>query len=179
MIPGGRCLRIRRSRRPTSAGKSKTTLGCSLEPLTERDLQAVREIELLSNPAPWSEESFRAELSNTQATYFVAKCGDKVVGFCGYWRVIDEAHVTNVAVHPNYRKRGLGRSLMVTLLEHAASNGLTCSTLEVRAGNENAISLYEKLGYVKCAVRKSYYPNNHEDAIVMWLYDLEKRPWST
>lgn len=145
------------------------------EPLREEHLHAILELEKLSNAAPWSEKSFRGELTNPQAHYFVGYSGKEVVAFGGYWSVVDEAHVTTVAVHPEHRGNGYGKQIMLKLLDDARKTGLTCSTLEVRLSNSVAIALYESLGYVRCGVRKGYYPNNHEDAVVMWLHDFAEK----
>ena len=98
----------------------------------------------------------------------------EVVAYGGIWLVIDEAHVTTIAVAAPHRRQGIGEKLMVELLERGRTAGMVCSTLEVRAGNQPAITLYEKLGYHVAATRKGYYPDNKEDAVVMWLYDLDK-----
>lgn len=95
------------------------------------------------------------------------------MGYGGVWLIIDEAHVTTVAVTEAQRGQGFGKQLMVELLQRSKKAGMVCSTLEVRAGNEVAIKLYERLGYRESARRKGYYPDNREDAIVMWLYDLD------
>jgi ribosomal-protein-alanine N-acetyltransferase len=137
-------------------------------------MPGVMAIENLGNSAPWSENSMRSELTNPQAHYFVALEGKEVVGFAGYWAIVDEAHVTNISVHPHRRRKGTGKQLMLALLKSAKDLGLTCSTLDVRVGNLGAIALYKKLGYVECAIRKGYYPNDREDASVMWLYGLDK-----
>ncbi len=150
-----------------------------LEPLDARHIPEILEVERASNPAPWTEASFRGETRNTQAHYRVALSDGRAVAFAGYWAVIDEAHITNLAVHPDHRRKGLGRRLIVDLLEDAVKRGMRCSTLEVRRKNGAAIALYEQMGFVRCAVRKRYYPNDRQDAVVMWLYDLDKRPWST
>lgn len=147
-------------------------------PMEAEHIPAVLRVETRSNPAPWSEASFRSELKNPQAHYLVALAGNEVAGYCGAWDVIDELHITNIAVDPQFRRQGLGKKLMIETLNSAKKRGMRCSTLEVRAGNEAAIKLYEKLGFQKCATRKGYYPVNSEDAIVMWLYDLESRDWS-
>ena len=141
--------------------------------MLESHVAAVLELERICNPAPWSESSFRAELVNPQATYLVVTHNSNVVGFAGYWSIIDEAHVTNIAVRHDLRRKGLGRLLMERILDAAKSSGHTCSTLEVRAGNSAAITLYEKLGFVRCGLRKGYYPKDKEDAVVMWLYGLK------
>ena len=142
------------------------------EPLSQHHLAKVLEIEQEANPAPWSEKSFTNELSNPQSMFLVAIGDGKVVGYGGYWRCIDEAHITTVAVSVEARRQGIGKRLMTTLLNHAVDEGMTCSTLEVRAGNVSAITMYENMGYVVAARRKGYYPDNKEDALVMWLYDL-------
>ncbi|MCW5941054.1 MAG: ribosomal protein S18-alanine N-acetyltransferase [Fimbriimonadaceae bacterium] len=143
------------------------------EALQERHLPAILEIEALCNTSPWSEQSFRNELVNRESTFLVAIGDGNVVGYGGAWRVIDELHVTTVAVHPDHRRRGIAKRLMVRLLEEGRDEGLACSTLEVRAGNEAAIRMYENLGYASVGLRKRYYPDNREDAVIMWLYGLE------
>jgi ribosomal-protein-alanine N-acetyltransferase len=143
------------------------------EKLSEQHLPSVMVIEKESNPAPWSIDSFRNEINNPQSVFFVVFQGSAMVGFGGIWTVIDEAHVTTVAVATEQRRQGIGWWLMVRLLEEAKEMGMESSTLEVRAGNESAIKLYEKLGYTTVARRKRYYPNDREDALVMWLYELQ------
>ena len=143
------------------------------EPLRESHITAILAIEKRVNGAPWSEKSFRNELDHPHGIFFVALLDHRVVGYGGVWLVIDEAHITTVAVSDEHRQQGIGQKLMVELLSRAKEAGMVCSTLEVRAGNEAAIHLYEKLGYKGTARRKGYYPENKEDALVMWLYDLQ------
>lgn len=142
------------------------------EPLAKHHIPTILEIEREANPAPWSDKSFLNELTNPQSVFLVAIGDGKIVGYGGYWRCIDEAHVTTVAIKTDLRRQGLGRKLMVELLLRAKDEGMTCSTLEVRAGNAAALAMYERLGYVTAARRKGYYPDNKEDAMVMWLYGL-------
>ncbi|MEM4407678.1 MAG: ribosomal protein S18-alanine N-acetyltransferase [Candidatus Caldarchaeum sp.] len=144
-------------------------------PFQGHHIEEVLEIERLSNPAPWSRASFETELQNPQAHYWVVVFKGKVVGFAGYWDVVDEAHITNIAVHPQHRRKGLGERLMSTLLIDAKSRGMRCATLEVRRNNQPAIALYEKFGFVVCAIRKNYYVQDQQDALVMWLYGLQER----
>lgn len=132
------------------------------------------EIETRSNLSPWSERSFRHEIDNPQGFFLVAELDGEVVGYGGIWMVVDEAHVTTIAVDEASRCQGIGRELLVELLKKSKQRGATCSTLEVRAGNENAIALYESMGYKTVARRKNYYPVNQEDALVMWRYDLDQ-----
>lgn len=143
------------------------------EPLAKHHIATILEIEQEANSAPWSEKSFQNELVNPQSVFVVAIGDGKIVGYGGYWRCIDEAHVTTVAIRQDLRRQGLGRSIMRELLLRAKDEGMTCSTLEVRAGNEAAVKLYEGLGYLVAARRKGYYPDNKEDALVMWLHGLE------
>lgn len=143
------------------------------EQFTESHLARVVEIERLSHSSPWSEASFRNEFDAPQSVFIVAIADGQVIGYGGAWVLIDEAHITNVAVHPEYRGRSIGRKLMVEVLARAKERGAECATLEVRASNDPAIKLYESMGFVTAAARKAYYPDNKEDALVMWLHDLE------
>jgi len=143
------------------------------EPLQESQIPAILAIEARTNSAPWSERSFRNELDHNRGIFLVAILKGEVVGYGGVWLVIDEAHITTVAVAAEHQRQGIGERLMVNLLQEAKERGMLCSTLEVRAGNEPAIKLYEKLGYGISARRKGYYPDNREDAIVMWMYNLQ------
>lgn len=142
------------------------------EPLHESHLEAILAIEKLSNSAPWSERSFRGELSNPQSIFLTAIDDGKIVGYAGLWIVVDEGHITTVAVDPGQRRRGIGRRLTEEILRRAKEKGLVCATLEVRASNDPAIRLYENLGFEQAARRKGYYPDNREDAIVMWKMGL-------
>lgn len=143
------------------------------EPLNEGHIEQILTIERMTNGAPWSERSFRNELDHEQGFFTVAKMDGKVVGYGGVWFVIDEAHITTVAVAEVHRNLGIGRKMMYQLLNKAKEMGMECSTLEVRAGNAPAIHLYETLGYKTTALRKGYYPDNKEDAAVMWMYNLQ------
>ena len=145
-------------------------------PLAEEHITAILAIEKDSNGSPWSERSFRNELDHPNGMFLVAKDLGKVVGYAGEWFVVDEAHITTVAVDPAYRRKGIGRRLTIALLEEAKTRNMDCSTLEVRSGNEAAIELYKQLGFEITATRKGYYPDNQEDALVMWLHDL--RSWT-
>ena len=143
-----------------------------LEQITESDIPAVLALEKKVNGAPWSEQAFRNELGHPHGIFLVARLGEKVVGYGGVWLVIDEAHITTVAVADEYRRQGIGKEIVLNLMDQARKRGMTCSTLEVRAGNLAAITLYENLGFATTATRKGYYPDNKEDALVMWLYNL-------
>ncbi|MBE3577159.1 MAG: ribosomal protein S18-alanine N-acetyltransferase [Limnochordales bacterium] len=134
-----------------------------------RDLDQVLRIERLSFSSPWSRAAFLSELlENDRARYIVARIGDQVVGYTGMWIVIDEGHITNVAVHPHWRNRGIATQLLGALEEIARANGVRRMTLEVRKSNVVAHTLYEKLGFRDAGIRRAYYRDNNEDAIIMW-----------
>lgn len=145
----------------------------AIAPLQEDDLATILVIESTVNAAPWSEASFRHELSHPHGIFLVARRQGEVVGYAGCWVLVDEAHITTVAVGPDHQRQGIGRQLVSALLKHSHEMGATCATLEVRASNDPARKLYQSMGFVDAAVRRGYYPNNREDAIVMWLHDLE------
>jgi ribosomal-protein-alanine N-acetyltransferase len=133
------------------------------------DLDAVMGIEAHSFPTPWSRNAFQTELlENTFATYLVVEFHGKVVTYGGMWIILDEAHVTNIAVHPDYRGHHLGESIMMGLIARAKLLGVIRMTLEVRRGNLVAQNLYNKLGFVQLGVRRGYYTDTHEDAFIMW-----------
>lgn len=144
------------------------------EPLNEQHIPKILDIESRTNGAPWSERAFRNELTHSDRIFLVALVGGEIVGYGGVWLVIDEAHVTTLAIAEEHRKQGIGKKLMIELLEKSKEADMVCSTLEVRASNEAALKLYEALGYKQIAKRKGYYPDNKEDAVVMWLYDLDQ-----
>ena len=135
----------------------------------ERDIKPMAEMDVLCFTAPWSEDSFAKEIrENHLAFYIVAETQGRMVGYAGLWRIIDEGLITNVAVHPDFRRRGVGEALVSVLLTHTMENGITDHTLEVRVSNEAAISLYTKFGFEPAGLRKNYYEDNGEDAIIMW-----------
>jgi len=102
----------------------------------------------------------------------VAEVDNKIVGYGGFWVVVDEGHITNIAVHPEYRSKGIGSKIMEGLIELAKKNGIISMTLEVRESNIVAQHLYAKFGFRPLGRRKGYYQDNNEDAIIMWKYDL-------
>lgn len=118
---------------------------------------------------PWSRESILYDLcGNHLAAYFVAELSGRVVGYIGVWKIVDEGHITNVAVSPDCRRMQIGSALLKTMLEVTAEEGIERHTLEVRAGNEPAIGLYKKFGFETAGRRKGYYEDNGEDALIMW-----------
>lgn len=133
-------------------------------------------IERASQGAPWSEKAFENELSNPHSIFRVAREGSKIIAYGGAWAVVDESHITTVCVHPDHRRKGWGKKMMLDILNASKERGLRCSTLEVRVSNLSAIALYHNLGYQSVSVRKKYYPDNGEDALIMWLYELRELP---
>lgn len=144
-----------------------------IEPMNPEDVGAVAEIERSSFPTPWSERAFLTELrENAYAEYIVARRGGAVVGYAGMWLIFDEAHITNVAVHPRFRGRGFGHGLLSELERRARRRGIQRMTLEVRPSNTEAQVLYRKHGFEAVGVRRGYYSDTGEDAIIMWKEEL-------
>lgn len=142
----------------------------TIRSMTIDDIDEVLEVEHASFNTPWTRVAFENEiLNNNFATYFVAEDNEQVVGYSGVWVIIDEAHITNIAVLPDYRGLKLGEALLRQLVIHAKACRSRTMTLEVRISNKVAMNLYEKLGFQKGGTRKSYYTDNHEDAYVMWV----------
>lgn len=139
-------------------------------PLTVEDIPSLVDIETLSFPTPWTEAAFHHELKNNPfAHYTVAAQKDRVIGYCGVWLIVDEAHVTNIAVHPQFRGVQIGEQLLTYVMALVKLNGADKMTLEVRPSNTAALNLYEKLGFVHEGTRPRYYPDNYEDAWIMWV----------
>ena len=132
------------------------------------DLDAVTAIEAATFAKPWSRESFRQELErNVAARYLVAVRDGRVVGYAGAWIILDESHITNIAVAEQERGRGVGRKLTEALMQYISNLGAAYATLEVRVSNERAQNLYKSLGFVSVGKRKRYYEDNGEDAFLM------------
>mgnify|MGYP001182360793 CR=1 FL=1 len=139
--------------------------------MTVDDVEAVHAIEVESFPTPWSLDSFHYEMRvNPYANYIVAEDETgAIVGYCGMWIVIDSAQITNVAVTKNARGQGIGEGLMREAMRVAKEHKAEMMSLEVRVSNEIAQKLYRKLGFQEGGIRKGYYTDNHEDALVMWV----------
>ena len=134
-------------------------------PMTKEDAKELAVLDQLCFSVPWSEKSFQEEADNSLATYFVAKEDDKIVGYGGIWNVSGEGQITNIAVHPDMRKKGVASMLLKALMESAKECGQIF--LEVRESNQAAICLYEKHGFKKCGVRKNFYHSPAENGIIM------------
>ncbi len=138
-----------------------------IEKMSEKFVPAVAELERNCFSMPWSERSIAGELVNPLALWLVAVEDGKLVGYIGSQAVMDEADVMNVAVDMNYRRRGIGEALVKELVALLKKSGIRCLTLEVRAGNEPAVTLYEKLGFVQVGRRPGYYQKPKEDALIL------------
>ncbi|SES24129.1 ribosomal-protein-alanine N-acetyltransferase [Gracilibacillus ureilyticus] len=138
--------------------------------MTEADIDRVYEIDLLSFPKPWPKDIYYEEMqTNNFARYFVAVVGDEIVGFCGSWMILDEAQITNIAIDPAYRGNHYGEGLFQYVLNYAVANGVKRLSLEVRVSNLVAQRMYKKFGLLPGGIRKNYYTDNQEDALVLWV----------
>lgn len=142
---------------------------CLMEP---KHVSSVVELENLCFSVPWSAQSFLDELTkNPTARYFVLldkKNPSKVIAYGGYWKIFDEGHITNIAVHPCWRNQKAATYLMCQMMQFARAEGITAMTLEVRVSNLPAQAVYRKLGFQNEGIRKAYYEDTGEDAIIMW-----------
>ena len=137
------------------------------------DVPKVHAIELATFPTPWSEQSFIDEMTkNVCARYMVAEEDGKILAYAGAWMVLDEGHITNIAVAPEHRGRGIGKAVTQALKQYAANLGVDYMMLEVRRSNLVAQSMYKKLGFIELGYRKRYYEDNGEDALLMVCQDM-------
>jgi ribosomal-protein-alanine N-acetyltransferase len=152
-----------------------------IRPMQIGDLEQVQAIDRLSFSMPWPPNSYRYELNeNSAAILWVAEAcepdGDcKVIGMIVIWLILDEAHVATLAIHPDYRRAGIGKRLLMVGLDEALKRGASQAMLEVRAGNVGAQELYRQFGFEVVYRRPRYYRDNHEDALLMNLTDLAER----
>ncbi len=134
------------------------------------DIDGIYEIEVKTFSDAWTRESFAQEIAdNDLANYYVAYLQDKLVAYIGYWKIFDQAHITNIAVLDKYRGNGIARELLTKTIATSKELGVNSFTLECRVSNEVAINLYESFGFVSAGIRPKYYIDNGEDALIMWL----------
>ncbi len=137
--------------------------------MVPRDIEAVMEVEHRCFSVPWAKDAFLLEIEkNRFARYLVAELDGLVIGYGGLWMIIDEAHITNIAIHPDYRGNGYGNKIVQGLIDIVRKEGIIKLTLEVRRSNIVAQELYKKFGFIAAGVRPGYYQDNQEDAIIMW-----------
>jgi len=144
----------------------------TLRRMNEFDIDSVLTVEEQSFTLPWSRAGFVAEMKNELAHYLVMVDKGTIIGYAGMWIIVDEAHVTNVAILPAFRGQKLGEKLMGALIAHAKDRGALCMTLEVRASNTVALGLYAKFGFARRGIRRNYYSDTQEDALIMWCDTL-------
>lgn len=145
-----------------------------IEPMDlDRDLVGIHEVDLASFTNPWTTEMFRAGAGSDLAHVYVYRTpAGQVIGYCAVWHVVDEVHVNNLAVMPEWRLKGAATALLERALLEGARAGAGRATLEVRSSNASARRLYQKLGFRESGVRKGYYTSPPEDAVILWC-DLE------
>ncbi len=150
-----------------------STSGIVFRQLTGSDVQQMHVIETLCFALPWSMDSLLQEMNdNPFAWYLGAFDGKTLAGYVGIWKIMDEAHMTNLAVHPQYQRRGIARELLKHVKRYALKTGADSMTLEVRESNIAAQNLYTSMGFTAVGKRRRYYSDNNEDALIMWCRDL-------
>jgi [ribosomal protein S18]-alanine N-acetyltransferase len=150
-------------------------LPLEIVPMRRRHVRPVLRIEAQVYPRPWTLSLFLSELAlRTSRAYLVALSDDEVVGYAGLMVTPDGGHVTTIAVDPSVQRRAVGTRLLLALTREAVGRGVDAMTLEVRLGNHSAQALYRTFGYVPVGVRKNYYPETNEDALVMWAHDVHR-----
>jgi [ribosomal protein S18]-alanine N-acetyltransferase len=145
-----------------------------ITPMRRRHLRGVLRIEQQVYPRPWTFGLFLGEISQrTSRVYLVARVGSDVVGYAGMFRAVDDGHITTIAVDPAWQRRGIATRMLLALARAAVERGCKNLTLEVRMSNSGAQALYQRFGFVPAGVRKGYYPETGEDALVMWANDVD------
>jgi ribosomal-protein-alanine N-acetyltransferase len=150
-----------------------------VQPMRRRHLRSVLRIEQQVYPRPWSSSLFMSELAlKSTRAYFVARVGRELVGYAGLMMTLDEAHVTTIAVNPKRHRAKIGTRLLLVLVREAIARGAAAVTLEVRMSNVGAQDLYRRFGFAPVGVRKNYYQEVNEDALVMWANDVNRPEYS-
>lgn len=155
-----------------AAGERPDALAVTITPMRRRHLPSVLRIEGLVYPRPWSEDLFLGELAYRSRSYVVARVGSAVVGYAGLLVIADDGHVTTVAVDPRWRRQGVATRMLLEVCRQGVARGCEQLTLEVRASNRGAQELYRHFGFAPAGIRKGYYADDQEDAIIMWAHDV-------
>lgn len=152
----------------------------TIDEMKATDIEELLLLEKTAFPTPWTENMFKNELTNAYGHYWVLRSDNRVTAYGGFWLVCDECHITNIAVHEDFRHMGQGKAILEYLIEMAKLHGAHDITLEVRPSNEAARNMYQDHGFLQKGLRKHYYEDNGEDAMIMWLHlpDLsQEKPW--
>jgi ribosomal-protein-alanine N-acetyltransferase len=156
-----------------SARTPEDLSGLKIRKMTLDDLEQVSDIDQMSFSLPWPPRSFYFELTDNLASRcWVAELDGRVAAMLVGWLIVDEIHIATIATHPDFRKQGIGEKLLLFTLQSAKAEGAVSSFLEVREGNDAAMTMYHKLGYIESGRRAGYYLDNGEDAILMTLNSL-------
>ncbi len=142
--------------------------------MEKKDIEAVYRIEVQSFRTPWSKQSLTGELHNRVAHYLVMEQDDAIIGYCGMWVLFDEAHITNIAIDPQFRGKGFGKQLLYAAMQTAYDFDACKMTLEVRETNAVAQAMYAKFDFTQQGYRKRYYEDTGEGALLLWNNDLQK-----
>ena len=158
-----------------AARPEATALTVHVQPMKRRHVRQVVRIEQQVYPRPWSSSLFHSELAlRSTRSYFVARVGRDVVGYAGLMMTLDDGHVTTIAVDPKWHRHKIGTRLLLMLARTAIERGAASLTLEVRVTNSGAQELYRQFGFGPVGVRKNYYAEVNEDALVMWSYEVDQ-----
>jgi ribosomal-protein-alanine N-acetyltransferase len=144
-----------------------------LHAIAPEHLSAVLTLDRLCFGQLWSLDAYQRELDSPNSELLGISWGEELVGLGCYWAIVEEAHLTILAIHPQYQNRGLGQFLLCALLDSARKRGLERATLEVKASNHTALGLYQKFGFLTAGRRRNYYQETGEDALVLWLNHLQ------
>jgi len=147
--------------------------------MRRRHVRAVLRIEQQVYPRPWSASLFHSELAlRSTRAYYIARIGRELVGYAGLMMTVDDGHVTTIAVDPRWHRHKIGTRLLLVLAREAIQRGATSLTLEVRMSNRGAQELYRQFGFAPVGVRKNYYQEVNEDALVMWAHEVDRPEYS-
>jgi len=168
-------VRARDDRRPAPRAPEQPVQLVHVVPMRRRHLRAVMRIEAETHPRPWSLSLFMSEMAlRTSRAYFVARVDGLVVGYVGLMMSADEGHITTIAVDPNWHRRKIGTRLLLVAAREAIRRGGRALTLEVRMSNKGAQEMYRQFGFAPAGVRKNYYVETNEDALIMWAEDIHE-----
>lgn len=148
-----------------------------IKPLHKKHIDNLLKINSMCFETPWHKEAFLKELENKFARYMVAIKNNKVIAYAGIWIILDEVHIVSIAVHPNYRQKGIASLLMDNIFKFCRENNKSSITLEVRKSNIAAQKLYKKYGFIDEGIRKAYY-SNREDAVIMWNRNINLKSFN-